>query len=62
MDFTTITEHIPAALAALASLIGAAWVVLKFVAPLTKSTADDEFVAEHGETIEDLIENLEDKP
>lgn len=62
MDLNAITEHVPAALAALAALMGAAWALLKFVAPLTKTTKDDDIVREHGDTIEDVIDSLEEKP
>jgi hypothetical protein len=60
MDVTSLLEHAPAALAAVAALLGAAWAVLKLVAPLTKSTADDEFIAEHGDTVEDAIDAVEE--
>jgi len=61
MDVNAIIEHIPAALAALAALLGGGWAFFKFVAPFTKTTADDEFIDEHGEVIEKTLDNMEEK-
>lgn len=61
MDFSLITEHGPAIGAALVMLLGAAWAAFKALAPLTKTTSDDEFIADHGNTVEDVLEQLEEK-
>lgn len=61
MDITTlIAEHGPALGAALVALAGAAWALLKFIAPLTKSTKDDAFIADHGEAVEDALDKAEE--
>ena len=59
MDVNAIIELIPAALAALAALLGGGWAFFKFIAPLTKSTKDDAFIAEHGEAVEDALDSLD---
>jgi hypothetical protein len=59
MDINAVIEHIPAALAALAALLAGGWTFFKFIAPLTKSTADDEFIAEHGDAVEDALDKME---
>jgi len=59
MDVNAIIEHIPAALAALAALLGGGWAFFKFVAPFTKSTKDDEFIADHGDAVEDALDKLD---
>jgi len=58
MDINAVIEHIPAALAALAALLGGGWAFFKFVAPFTKSTKDDEFIADHGDEVEDAIDKM----
>ncbi len=54
MDLNTITENIPAALAALAALAAGGWAVFKFVAKLTKTKKDDAIVEKYDETVEKL--------
>lgn len=61
MDLNAVLEHVPAALGALAALLAAGFAVLKFVAPLTKSTKDDDFVAEHGDKVEEIVDRLEEE-
>jgi len=59
MDVNAILEHVPAALTALGALAAGAWAFFKFIAPFTKTTADDEFIAEHGDAVEDALDNLD---
>ena len=59
MDVNTVIEYIPVALAAVAALLGGGWAFFKFIAPLTKSTADDEFIAKHGDDIEDALDKMD---
>lgn len=56
MDINAIIEHAPAALAAVAALLAGGWAFFKFLAPFTKTTKDDEFIAEHGDKVEDALE------
>lgn len=56
MDLITL---IPIVLAVLGATATAAWAILKAVAPLTKTTTDDEFIAEHGDAVEDILDNLD---
>jgi hypothetical protein len=59
MDVQVIIDYIPVALAATAALLAGGWAFFKFVAKLTKTTADDEFIAEHGEKIEDALDKMD---
>lgn len=61
MDINAIIEILPAALAAVAALFGGGWVFFKFVAKLTKTKADDAFIAEHGDAVEDALDALKEK-
>lgn len=59
MDLTEIiTTYGPLAVAVFGVVAGAAWAVLKLVAPHTKTTADDEFIAEHGDEVEDILDKV----
>lgn len=59
MDISALIEYLPAALAAIAALLGGGWTFFKFIAPLTKSTKDDEFIADHGDQVEDALDKLD---
>lgn len=63
MDFiSALTEYGPAVIALAATLAAAAWAALRIIAPLTKTDADDKFIEEHGDAIEKVIKDLEDRP
>lgn len=59
MDINAILEHVPAALAALAALLAGGWTFFKFIAPLTKTEADDKFIEDHGDAVEDVLDKME---
>ena len=60
MDFTTfVSDYLPAIIGVVGIVAAAAWATLKAIAPLTKTTADDEFVAEHGDEVESILDKLE---
>lgn len=60
MDISTLlTEYGPLAIAVLGVVAGAGWALLKLVAPFTKTKADDKFIAEHGDEVQDVLDKLE---
>lgn len=60
MDFSTfITEHGPALGAAAVGILAAGWALFKAIAPLTKSKADDAFIAKHGKTVDDALDKVD---
>lgn len=59
MDINAVIEAMPAALMAFAALLAGGWAVFKFVAKYTKTQADDAFIAEHGDNIEDALDKMD---
>jgi hypothetical protein len=59
MDLVSlVSQYGPLALAAVGIVAAAAWSVFKLLAPITKTKADDEFIAEHGKQVEDVLDKV----